>query len=72
MLIFEYMMEKILSNSKVVFSRGKPSEVILKWVDFRHLLEKIEDSYDLTEIKRAKEAGAKFRNIDDVLKNHAV
>ena len=66
------MMEKILSNSKVVFSRGKPSEVILKWVDFRHLLEKIEDSYDLTEIKRAKEAGAKFRNIDDVLKNHAV
>ncbi len=66
------MVEKILSNSKVVFSRGKPSEIILKWADFRQLLEKIEDSYDLTEIKKAKEAGTKFRNIDDVLKSHAI
>jgi len=71
-IVFEYMVEKILSNSKVVFSKGRPSEVILRWADFRQLLEKIEDSYDLTEIKKAKEAGAKFRNIDDVLKNHAV
>ena len=66
------MVEKILSNSKVVFSRGKPSEVILKWADFRQLLEKVEDSYDLSEIKEAKAAGAKFRNIDDVLKSHAI
>lgn len=66
------MVEKMLSNSKVVFFRGKPSEVILKWADFRQLLEKIEDSYDLAEIKKAKEAGAKFRNIDDILKGHVV
>lgn len=66
------MVEKILNNSKVVFSRGKPSEVILRWADFRHLLEKVEDSYDLSEIKEAKAAGAKFRDIDDVLKSHAI
>lgn len=62
------MVETLLNNSKVVFSKGRPSEVILKLADLRRLLEKMEDIYDLAEIKKAQKAGVKFRNLDNFLK----
>jgi len=43
-----------LTKPKIILEGGKPSEVILKWKDFQELLEKIEDIYDLTEIKKMK------------------
>ena len=48
-------MNRTITKSKIVLEKGKPSEIILKWKDFLELFEKIEDIYDLFEIKKNKE-----------------
>lgn len=54
-----------IAESKIIFKKGKPTEVVLKWRDFQELLEKIEDVYDLFEIKKIKKAS--FKNFNAVL-----
>lgn len=63
---------RTISKPKIVLEKGKPSEVILKWKNFQDLLEKIEDVYDLSEIKKIKNEKPTFKNFDDLLKNHAL
>ena len=53
---------KTLTKPKIILENGKPSEVILKWKDFQELLEKIEDAYDLSEIKKIKKKKLVFRD----------
>ena len=55
------MITKIFTKPKVVIENGKPSEVIIKWSDFKELLERIEDSYDLAEVRKIKSQKHPFR-----------
>lgn len=57
---------------KIVLENGKPSEVILKWDDFQEFLEKIEDAYDLSELKKTKKRKVFFRDFDIFIKKYAV
>ncbi|OGM90436.1 hypothetical protein A3J77_00335 [Candidatus Wolfebacteria bacterium RBG_13_41_7] len=50
------------TKPKIILEGGKPSEVILKWKDFQELLEKIEDIYDLSEIKKINKKKTIFKN----------
>lgn len=61
-----------ITKPKIILKNGKPSEVILKWEDFKELLEKMEDIYDLSEIKRIKKRKLNFRNFDILLSNYAL
>ena len=60
------MNTQIIKEPKIVFEHGKPSEVILAWKDFESLLEKAEDIYDLSEIRKIKKNLA-FKRFDDFL-----
>ena len=62
--------QTIISKPKIILEKGKPSEVILKWNDFKRLLERAEDFYDLKEIKKIKDQKPVFKNIDDILTKH--
>lgn len=64
------MATQILTKPKIILKNDKPVEVILKWKDFQELLEKIEDFYDLSEIKKKKKLG--FRDFDVFLKKYAL
>ncbi len=59
-------------NPKIILENGKPSEVILKWKDFQELLEKIEDVYDLSEIKRIKKKKLVSKDLATFLKEYAL
>lgn len=61
-----------IAESKIIFKKDKPAEIILKWKDFYELLEKIEDIYDLSEIRKIKKEKIKFKNFDAFLKNYAL
>lgn len=60
-----------ISKTKIILEKGKPSEVILKWKDFQELLEKIEDVYDLSEIRKIKNTKPIFKNFDELMENYA-
>jgi hypothetical protein len=62
---------QILTKPKIVVKNGQPTEVILKWKDFQELLEKIEDTYDLSEIKKIKKR-PKLREFGSFLKEYAL
>lgn len=57
-----------ITKPKIVLKNGKPSEVILRWSDFQEILEKLEDAYDLGEIKRIMKSKPKFKGLDAFLK----
>lgn len=61
-----------ISKTKIILEKGEPSEIVLKWKDFQELLEKIEDVYDLSEIRKIKNNKPTFKNFDELLKNYAV
>lgn len=60
------MNTQVIKQPKIVFENGKPSEVILAWKDFENLLEKAEDAFDLSEIKKIKR-NPQFKRFDDFL-----
>ncbi len=66
------MTTQTLTKPKIILENGKPSEVILKWEDFQELLEKIEDIYDLAEIKKAKKNGLVFKNFTAFAKKYGL
>lgn len=51
-----------ITQPKIIFKSGKPTEVILKWKDFQEILEKIEDAYDLSQIKKIKSKRGRLKN----------
>lgn len=61
-----------LTKPKIILERGKPSEVILKWRDFKELLEKIEDVYDLAEIKKIKKGKLVFKDFSAFRKQYGL
>lgn len=61
-----------IAKPKIVLENGKPSEVILKWSDFQELLEKIEDSYDLSQIQKMKKGKFSLRDFNVFLKKYAL
>ncbi len=63
---------KTLTKPKIILEDGKPSEVILKWKDFQELLEKIEDIYDLTEIKKMKGKKLVFKGFPALRKQYGL
>jgi len=70
MWYIENTIMQTISKTKIILEKGKPSEVILKWKDFQELLEKIEDIYDLSEIRKIKNKKPTFKNFDELLKNY--
>ncbi len=56
------MTVQAFTKPKIILERGKPSGVILKWKDFQEILEKIEDIYDLSEIKKINKKKPIFKN----------
>ncbi len=66
------MTTKTITKPKIILKNGKPTEVILKWKDFQELLEKIEDFYDLSEIKKIKKGKPQFKNLDIFFKKYAL
>lgn len=66
------MNKLIITKPKIVLEKGKPTEIILRWKDFQELLEKIEDFYDLTEIKKAKEKKPQFRDFNAFLAKYGL
>ena len=66
------MLTPTITKPKIVLKNGRPSEVILKWQDFRALLEKLEDAYDVSEIKKIKKNQPRFKNLDTLLEHYAV
>lgn len=61
------------SNAKkkkpeLVFKEGKPVSVILDIKQYEKLLERAEDIEDLKYIEKMKKKGAKFRDLDEFLK----
>lgn len=56
---------------RVVVENGQPREVILDIEDFEHLLEKLEDKYDLETLQKMRQKQLKFRRLEDVLKEGA-
>jgi hypothetical protein len=48
------MANQIFTKPKIILENGKPIGVTLNWKDFQEILEKIEDIYDLSEIKKMK------------------
>lgn len=61
-----------ITRPKIIFKSGKPAEVILRWRDFQEILEKMEDIYDLSQIKKIKSKKIKFKSFDDVAKKHGL
>ncbi len=66
------MTTQTITKPKIILKNGKPTEVILKWKDFQELLERIEDFYDLSEIKKIKKGKPQFRNLDIFLEKYAL
>lgn len=66
------MATQLFTKPKIILENGQPSEVILKWKDFQELLERVEDVYDLAEIKKFKNKKLVFKNIDAFLKEYAL
>ena len=61
-----------LTKPKIILENGRPSEVILKWKDFQELLEKIEDIYDLSEIRKIKGRKTHSRDFTAFLKDYGL
>lgn len=66
------MSTQALVKPKIILENGKPSEVILKWRDFQELLEKTEDIYDLTEIRRIKKKKPIFKDFGSLIKKYGL
>jgi hypothetical protein len=64
------MANKIFTKLKIIFENSRPTGVILTWKDFQEILEKIEDIYDFSEIKKVKKG--QFRKFDDFLKEYGL
>ena len=60
-----------LTKPKIILENGRPSEVILKWKDFQELLERVEDVYDLSEIKKLRKEKLIFKNLSTFLNEYA-
>lgn len=61
-----------ITQPKIIFKSGKPTEVILKWRDFQEILEKIEDIHDLSQIRKIKSKKINLKNFEDTVKKYGI
>jgi antitoxin (DNA-binding transcriptional repressor) of toxin-antitoxin stability system len=56
-----------LSELEVVTRKGKPVSVIIPIKDYKKLLERVEDSDDISRLKRARSKPLYYRSLEDYL-----
>lgn len=61
-----------LRELQVISRRGKPTAVVVPIKDFQELLELAEDRYDVAEITRIKKHGARFRPLEEILRERRI
>lgn len=61
-----------ITQPKIIFKSGRPAEVILRWRDFQEILEKMEDVYDLSQIKKIKSKKKHLKDFDDIVKKYGI
>lgn len=54
---------------QVVLKNGRPSAVILDIRDYQEMLERLEDAYDLKQLRQMRSRPMKFRPLEEVLKD---
>lgn len=57
--------------AEIVFTRGKPSAVIIPLAAYRDMLTRLEDAEDLKILKRLRRKPLRFRSLDAFLKDTA-
>lgn len=60
-------MRATLPEPEVVTRKGKPVSVIIPIKDYEELLERVEDSADITWLKRARRTPLHYRPLEDYL-----
>ena len=55
---------------EIILREGKPAAVILDIVEYRGMLERLEDVEDLRMLKRMRKKKLQFRKLDDFLKEY--
>ncbi|MFB6273985.1 MAG: type II toxin-antitoxin system prevent-host-death family antitoxin [Salinibacter sp.] len=60
-----------MSNDKrepeFIVRNGKPVAVILDIEEYREMLERLEDAYDLQQLEQMQNEGLQFRSLDEFL-----
>lgn len=56
-----------IKKMNIVFSKGKPTDVIIGIKDFKDLLERAEDLEDINELERLRKGAMSFRTLDEFL-----
>jgi PHD/YefM family antitoxin component YafN of YafNO toxin-antitoxin module len=56
---------------EIVFREGKPAAVILDIVEYRKMLERLEDMEDLRMLEKMREKPLKFRKLENFLKEYS-
>ena len=59
-------------NPRIVLKAGKPSEVILSLEDYEAILERLEETEDLREIRQLRKKFLRFRPIEEFLKRRPI
>ncbi len=55
---------------EIILREGKPAAVILDIVEYRGMLERLEDVEDLRMLKRMRKKPLQFRKLEDFLKEY--
>ena len=58
------------AKPQVVMKNGKPNAVIIDIVDYKNMLERLEDKEDLADLEKMRKGGLHFRKLDDYLAGH--
>jgi PHD/YefM family antitoxin component YafN of YafNO toxin-antitoxin module len=65
------MSKRILKiKPQVIMKDGRPSAVIIDIIDYRELLERLEDKEDLADLEKIRIGGVHVRKFEDFLTEH--
>ena len=62
------MSKALTKKPQFIIERGKPIAVILNIRDYEELLQRVEDTEDLTELRQLRKTTLKFRPFEEFLK----
>lgn len=62
------MSKALKEEPQFIIKEGKPTAVILNIGDYEELLQRVEDSEDLAELRRLRKTTLKFRPFEEFLK----
>ncbi len=62
------MSKALTKKPQFIIEAGKPTAVILNIRDYEELLQRVEDTEDLTELRRLRKTTLKFRSFEEFLK----